>query len=141
MQQAIESLGATIELASRQGSAQARISLQPEELGSVRIHLTQTAAGITARVTAATAAGAQAIASGQSNLKGALSSLGVALLSLDIGSFDGSQAHSGDGSQQRSKGAPGRTSTGRIDAVSGASDSTSTPTIRSRVGALVDVLA
>jgi flagellar hook-length control protein FliK len=96
MQQQIESLHASVELANRAGAAQARISLQPAELGAVRIHLTQTSAGLIARVSADSAAGAQALAGGQGDLRNLLSSLGVSLLSLDLGGF----AHQGPGSQR-----------------------------------------
>jgi len=43
LQQIIDSVRATIELAARQGATQARIALQPQELGEIRIHLSQTA--------------------------------------------------------------------------------------------------
>ncbi len=82
----IESIHATIELAARQGMAQARIALDPAELGSVRIHLSQTADGLLARVSADTPAGAQALAGGRAELHQSLSSLGVSLLRLDINS-------------------------------------------------------
>jgi flagellar hook-length control protein FliK len=84
-QQQIESLRASVELATREGTSQARISLEPEELGAVHIRLTQTAAGLVARVSAESAAGAQAIAAGQNDLRGLLGSLGVSLLHLDVG--------------------------------------------------------
>jgi len=58
----IESIHATVEMAARQGMAQARIALEPEELGSLRIHLSQTADGLLARVSADTPAAAQALA-------------------------------------------------------------------------------
>jgi flagellar hook-length control protein FliK len=95
MQQAIETIHATVALASRQGAAQAQISLEPAELGAVKIHLTQTSEGLIARVSAQTAAGAEAIASGRSELHSTLSSLGVSLLRLDIGSFSGQQTNRG----------------------------------------------
>jgi flagellar hook-length control protein FliK len=84
-QQQIEALRASVELATRAGTSQARISLEPEELGAVNIRLTQTAAGLVARVSAQSAAGAQAIAAGQNDLRGLLGSLGVSLLHLDVG--------------------------------------------------------
>jgi flagellar hook-length control protein FliK len=102
MQQDIEALRATVELASKEGSAQARISLEPEELGSVRIHITQTAAGLIARVSAGSVAGTQAIAAGEGDLRSTLSSLGVSLLRLDIGSF---ASNGRQGAQQPESGA------------------------------------
>jgi len=87
LQDMIESIHATVELAARQGMAQARIALEPEELGSLRIHLSQTADGLLARVSADTPAAAQALAAGRAELHQSLSSLGVSLLRLDINSF------------------------------------------------------
>ena len=81
----IDSIRGTIELSVRQGSSQARIALSPAELGDIRIHLSQTSEGLTARVTAGTAAAAQALAQGRPELQQALSSLGLSLLGLDIG--------------------------------------------------------
>ena len=72
MQHAIDTVRATVELASRSGAAQAKIALEPAELGAVKIHLTQTSEGIAARVTASTAAGAAAISSGEGDLRGML---------------------------------------------------------------------
>jgi flagellar hook-length control protein FliK len=83
----IEAIHATVELAARQGMAQARIALEPEELGSVRIHLSQTSDGLLARVSADTPDAAQALAGGRAELHQTLSSLGVSLLRLDINSF------------------------------------------------------
>ena len=86
LQQMIESIHATVELAARQGASQARIALQPRDLGEIRIHLSQTSDGLLARVTADSAAAAQTLAGGRSELQQSLSSLGVSLLRLDIGS-------------------------------------------------------
>ena len=73
------------------GATQARIALQPDELGQISIHLSQTSEGLLARVTADTAAAAQALADGRAELHQSLSSLGVSLLRLDIGSSGQSQ--------------------------------------------------
>jgi flagellar hook-length control protein FliK len=86
MQETIDSIRATIELAVRQGSAQARLALQPEELGGIRVHLSQTSEGLLARLVPETQAGAQALADGRSELHRSLSSLGVTLLRMDLGS-------------------------------------------------------
>jgi flagellar hook-length control protein FliK len=96
MQDMIESIGATIELAAREGISRARIELQPADLGHISIRLTQTSEGLRARVSADTPAGAQALAQGRSELRQSLSSLGVSLLRLDIGSFAQSQTRGGE---------------------------------------------
>jgi flagellar hook-length control protein FliK len=95
LQQAIEDLHGTIQLAARQGLSQARIALEPEELGEIRIHLTQTADGLLARVTADTPAAAQALAAGHAELRQSLSSLGINLARLNIGHHEQATAHGG----------------------------------------------
>jgi len=97
MQEMIDSIRATIEIAVRHGSTQARIALQPEDLGHISIRLSQTSGGLLARVTAETAAAAQALADGRGELHRSLSSLGMSLLRLDIGSFGSSEAHDREG--------------------------------------------
>jgi flagellar hook-length control protein FliK len=92
MQEMINSIRATIEIAARQGATQARIALQPEELGQISIHLSQTSEGLLARVSAETPAAAQALADGHSELRQSLSSLGLPLLRLDISSYGQSEA-------------------------------------------------
>jgi flagellar hook-length control protein FliK len=97
MQEMIDSIGATIELAARQGIARARIELQPEELGRISIRLSQTSEGLRARVTADTQAGAQALTQGRGELRQTLSSMGLSLLRLDIGSSGQPQTGEQDG--------------------------------------------
>ena len=95
LQQAIETLHGTIQLAARQGLAQARIALEPEGLGEIRIHLTQTAQGLLARVTAETPAAAQALAAAHADLRQSLSSLGLNLARLSVGRHGHSAAQEG----------------------------------------------
>ena len=85
LQQTVEALHGTIALAARSGLAQARIALHPAELGEVLVHLTQTARGLLARVTADTAAATQALAAAHAELRHSLSFLGIDLARLDIG--------------------------------------------------------
>jgi flagellar hook-length control protein FliK len=92
LQEAIESLHGTIQLAARQGLTQARISLQPEELGEIRINLTQTAQGLLARVSAESPAAAQALAAAHAQLRQSLSSLGINLTRLEIGHHNATQS-------------------------------------------------
>jgi flagellar hook-length control protein FliK len=143
MQEMIDSIGATIQLAARQGIAKARIELQPEELGHISIRLSQTSEGLRARVTADTPAGAQALNQGRSELRQSLSSMGLSLLQLDIGSSgqpqtgeqDGGFATNADG--PRALGAMGTAE--ESEALTGSQDSTrpaGTP-----LGEIVDVLA
>jgi flagellar hook-length control protein FliK len=106
MQDTIDALEATIEIAARQGSARARIELQPEELGHITIRLLQTSEGLRASVCADTPAGAQALSQGRSELHQTLTSLGVSILHLDIGSSGQFSAGGGrDFSEQRTESA------------------------------------
>lgn len=97
LQQAIEAVHATIELATRQGLSQARIALAPEELGEIRIHLSQSAQGLIARVTADTPAAAQALAEGHAELRQSLHALGLTALHMDTSAFDHTGAQQRDG--------------------------------------------
>jgi hypothetical protein len=142
MQDMIESIHATIELAARQGMSQARISLEPAELGEIRIHLSQTGDGLLARVTAETPAAAQALVAGRAELHQALSSLGTSLLRLDIGSFGSSEGREDRHADapSRSKGSAGTTDGEEsIDAVGGPDESGVVSP--QALGELVDVLA
>jgi flagellar hook-length control protein FliK len=86
MQEKIEQINATIGLAVRQGVSQARIALQPAELGEIRVHLSQSSQGLVVRLTADSSAGAQLLSAGRVELHHSLSTLGTALLRLEIGS-------------------------------------------------------
>jgi type III secretion system needle length determinant len=138
----IDSIHAKIELAARQGESQARISLEPAELGEIRIHLTQTSSGLLARLTANTPAAAQALAAGRSELHQALSSLGTTLLRLDIGSSGPSEGHQGRqedapaGASQRSGSTDGEETIETTTGPDGAQ-----PAGPQALGELVDVLA
>jgi len=105
LQQAIEAVNASIELAARGGLAQARIALEPEELGEIRIHLTQTASGLLARVTADSPAAAQALAAGHLELRQSLSSAGLSLARLQIGHGEQMAANTGEGPAEGRAGA------------------------------------
>jgi flagellar hook-length control protein FliK len=146
MQDMIDAIRATVEIASRQGIAQARISLQPEELGHISIRLSQTSEGLLARVSAATPAAAQALAAGRAELHQTLSSLGVSLLRLDIGSFGQSEAESREGrfgtSSDGSSASRGSSSGDEADGIdpSTGAEEVGAPT-GAPLGELVDVLA
>jgi flagellar hook-length control protein FliK len=105
LQQAVETVQATVELAVRQGLTQARIQLHPAELGEIRIHLTQTSAGLLARVSAESSAAAQALTSAHAELRQSLSSLGIDVAQLHVGGRESGAAELGQpgagGQQQR----------------------------------------
>lgn len=138
LQGIVDSIRATIEIASKQGIGQARIALQPAELGQIRIHLTQTSDGLLARVTADTPAAAQALAATRGELHQSLSSLGTSLLGLDIGSFK--QPEGRDASASGSARATAATGdAASIEAIEEPDGSSPAP--RLPLGGLVDVLA
>jgi flagellar hook-length control protein FliK len=147
MQDMIESIHATIELAARQGATQARIALHPEELGHISIRLSQTSEGLLARVSAETPAAAQALMSGRAELHQSLSSLGLPLLRLDISSFGQSEAGQREGGS--AGGSDGSRDTSAVRASDDDSAATAAelegapaaPTTSIAGGALVDVLA
>jgi flagellar hook-length control protein FliK len=146
MQRMIESLQATIETAARQGLTRARIALHPAELGEVRVHLSQTSAGLLARLTAQTPAAAQALAAGRTELHQSLSSLGTHLLRLDIGSSGQPQDGGREGRPAAGEpGVPGRSSEAATPEDETASSAHQpygeTHTVPRDAGALVDVLA
>jgi len=143
----IESIRATIDIAARQGMTQARIALQPEELGHISIRLTQTSEGLLARVSAETPAAAQALQAGRTELHQSLSSLGVSLLRLDISSFGQSQAGERDGRFAGEEGAsnasraPGATEEADGSEPAGEAEGTAAARATIAGGELVDVLA
>jgi flagellar hook-length control protein FliK len=146
MQDMIEAIRATIELASAQGTNQARIALQPAELGEIRIHLSQSADGLVARVTADTPAAAQALAQGRSELHQSLSALGTPLLRLDVGAFGQSQTGERDGRTAGEPGSSSRSATTSTHEDDGSAETIgelepASPTAGLASGGLVNVLA
>jgi flagellar hook-length control protein FliK len=104
MGQAIESVRATIAIAARQGTSQARIQLSPDSLGSIRIQLQHTADGLVARVVADRPETAQALQSSANELRRSLEATGQPLLRLDI---EASGEHQLPGGGPHSQGAGG----------------------------------
>jgi flagellar hook-length control protein FliK len=147
MQEMIDAIHATVELAARQGASHARIALQPAELGEIRVHLSQSSDGLLARVTADTPAAAQTLLAGRAELHQSLSSLGTVLLRLDIGSSGqpgGEQGRgAGWGAPTDRAGARARgeaiASASEIDGGTGGPQETAVP--RHPLGEMVDVLA
>jgi flagellar hook-length control protein FliK len=73
-----------VRVASRDGSTQARITLQPAELGGIEVRLRMHAHGVTAQLTADTAQGAQALQQASADLRQKLESQGISLQSLEV---------------------------------------------------------
>ncbi len=145
LQQTIEAVHATISLASRQGLSQARIALQPEELGEIRIHLSQSASGLVARITASTSAAAQALTEGRAELRSSLSSLGLTSLHLDTGAFESGSQREGHAAPHSAASSPSARQAPDVEDESDTSSldplSHPMPGAQPSRGALVDVLA
>jgi flagellar hook-length control protein FliK len=84
MQGTIESVRATIAIATRQGASQARIQLSPASLGSIQIQLQRTDEGLVARVVADRPETAQVLQQSSGELRRSLEASGQPLLRLDI---------------------------------------------------------
>ncbi len=91
---AIETVRATVQMGAAQGATTAKIELSPPSLGTISIQLQHTDDGVTAKVLADHAATADTLSQGGDDLRRALQSAGVNLLSLDIGTRgDSPQTH------------------------------------------------
>lgn len=144
MQDTIDTIQATIEIAARQGYARAHIELQPEELGHISIRLLQTSEGLRARVSADTPAGAQALTQSRSELRQILTSLGVSVLHLDIGSSGQSPAGAGHnfrGNPDPSMSSPPQALGGTHEEDQATPTSSATQPSGPALGEIVDVLA
>ncbi len=141
MQEVIDSVRASIEIASRQGIATARIALEPEQLGQIRIHLTQTRDGLIARVSADSQEAAKALMAGRSDLAESLRSLGTSLLSLDINAQSQPDARGqGAGAPGSQAGAAGTGEGGESQANQAGTTEEGAASSASPRGTLVDVL-
>ena len=85
LEHAVETVRLALRAAADRGVTHARISLTPRELGSIEVHLRQTADGLVARVVAEHATAAQLLQQAGGELRRQLESQGLTLLRLDIG--------------------------------------------------------
>jgi flagellar hook-length control protein FliK len=74
----------TIRTATRSGRTEARIDLEPAELGAVQIRLRYFAGGVSAQLTAESSQAAAALAETATDLRRALESQGLVVRSLDV---------------------------------------------------------
>ncbi|HEX2587434.1 MAG TPA: flagellar hook-length control protein FliK [Gaiellales bacterium] len=79
-----ESMHALVKVANRHGTAAARITLRPAALGGVQVRLRAHAGGVSASLTAQTAAGAQALGAAHGELRRALEAQGIAVHTIDV---------------------------------------------------------
>jgi hypothetical protein len=149
LEHAVETVRLALRHGAERGVTHARISLTPRELGTVEVHLRQTADGLVARVVAEHAGAVQQLQQAGAELRRSLESQGLVLLRLDIGAsgdeaagrrgaaFDTAAAF-GDG--ERGRGAAAGDPLAALDGVDSDTDPAAT-TLQLPNGALVDVLA
>jgi flagellar hook-length control protein FliK len=149
LEHAVETVRLALRHGAERGVTHARISLTPRELGSIEVHLRQTADGLLARVVAEHATAAQQLQQAGAELRRSLEQQGVNVLQLDIGA-SGEEAADRRGAAFAS--AFGRDGRGRsrgegadaLAALDGAAEGDAgqtTTTLQLPNGALVDVLA
>ena len=130
-----------MQMGAAQGATIAKIELSPPSLGTITIQLQHTDDGVTAKVLADHAATADTLSQGGDDLRRALQSAGVNLLSLDIGTRgDSPQTHA----QTQDPGQSSRSTytAGGDDAdIAGEAGATQPATTLPAASALVNVLA
>jgi flagellar hook-length control protein FliK len=150
LEHAVETVRLALRAAADRGVTHARISLTPRELGSIEVHLRQTADGLVARVVAEHATAAQLLHNAGGELRRQLESQGLTLLRLDIGASGEQGGRPGDRALGNGNGALGdgagnsRQRGGDADPLApldGPAETSTTTTLALPAGALVDVLA
>jgi flagellar hook-length control protein FliK len=147
LEHAVETVRLALRHGAERGVTHARISLTPRELGSIEVHLRQTADGLVARVVAEHGAAAQQLQQAGAELRRSLEQQGVNVLQLDIGASGDETARRGAAFDAAGAFGSDRRGRGRddsADALDGAADGDaahSTTTLQLPNGALVDVLA
>ena len=150
LEHAVETVRLALRHGAERGVTHARISLTPRELGSIEVHLRQTADGLVARVVAEHGAAAQQLQQAGAELRRSLEQQGVNVLQLDIGAsgdetarrrgaaFDAAGAFGDDRRGNRGDGADALAS---LDGAADGDEAQAITTLQLPNGALVDVLA
>ncbi|HKG03922.1 MAG TPA: flagellar hook-length control protein FliK [Conexibacter sp.] len=150
LEHAVETVRLALRAAADRGVTHARISLTPRELGSIEVHLRQTADGLVARVVAEHATAAQLLHNAGGELRRQLESQGLTLLRLDIGASgeqggraadrqalaNGNGAFGDNAGHGRNRGGDAP-----LAPLDGTAETSTTTTLALPNGALVDVLA
>jgi flagellar hook-length control protein FliK len=84
LQRAPQAAAALLQVAADRGISRARINLRPADLGGVEVQLSSTPAGVTARLVADSPDAARMLAQAGDELRRALESRDVTLLSLEV---------------------------------------------------------
>jgi flagellar hook-length control protein FliK len=135
---AAETVEHVLRLASANGVTHARIQLHPAELGTVDVHLRQTADGLVAKVIAHSPDAVQQLQQAAGDLRRSLEQQGLNLLGLDVG-HSGDERSAGRSGEGPSDGRPGPG--GDQNGESAADEATTTSSMQLPNGVLVDVLA
>jgi len=147
---AVETVRLALRASAERGVSHARISLTPRELGSIEVHLRQTADGLVARVVAQHAGAAQQLQQAGAELRRSLEQQGLNVLRLDIGAsgdetagrrgaaFDNAAAF---GDERRGSRGTGADPLAALDGLGDADTAETATTLQLPNGALVDVLA
>ena len=140
LQEAVDAVRATFSAVNQAGVSSARITLSPAALGGIKIALSQTPAGLIARVVADHPEAVQTLAQSADELRSSLTQSGVHVLSLEISS---SGQHGADGfSRQQGYGAGGpHTNVSAPISEAQQSPPITELTVRLASGSLISVLA
>jgi flagellar hook-length control protein FliK len=138
---AVEQVRATVEMGASQGATTAKIELSPGSLGTITIQLQHTDDGVTAKVLADHAATADTLSQSGDDLRRALQSAGVNLLSLDIGTRGDNSAQAQNQNAGQSSGSTHTASTDTADTTNGDAAPIEPTTSLPAGSALVNVLA
>jgi len=128
-----ERIEALVRVATRQGVAEARMELHPQELGSVVVKLRVTSDGLNATFTASNADAIPQLQQAGEDLRRSLEARGLTLATLDV------RAETGQASERRDQRGWGRSKERRV--VEEIDDDSTTVTTSISVGELVDVHA
>ena len=148
LEHAVETVRLALRHGAERGVSHARISLTPRELGTIEVHLRQSADGLVARVVAEHASAAQQLQQAGAELRRSLEQQGVTLLRLDIGASGDETANRrgaafdaafGDSDRGSRRGAANADAVAPLDGADVAGETTTTLQLPN--GALVDVLA
>ena len=97
-----ESMHAIVKVANRRGTAAARITLRPAELGGVQVQLRSHAGGVSASLTAETRAGAEALGVSYGELRRSLEAQGIVVHTIDVQFTGGGLGPDGRGERWQS---------------------------------------
>jgi flagellar hook-length control protein FliK len=97
-----ESMHAVVKVANRRGTAAARITLRPAELGGVQVQLRSHAGGVSASLTAETRAGAEALGVSYGELRRTLEAQGIVVHAIDVQLAGGGLGPDGRGERWQS---------------------------------------